>query len=101
MELQTPALELRGATIGPKHTSWQSYCRLGSISSWILLLYSLATMVILVAIGGQPNNAQEAFTMLQQNRLSGLLRLDVLSILVMPLYYVLFLSLFMVLRRQA
>jgi hypothetical protein len=36
--------------------------------------------------------------MLRQNRITGLLRLDVLSILVMPLYYVLFLSLYRVLH---
>jgi len=79
----------------PDHaaTSWKSLCKLGGIAALILLAYSLVTMVILIAIGGQPQTAQEGFTLLQNNRLVGLLRLDVLAILVMPLYYLLFLSL--------
>ena len=81
-------------------TAWQVFCRLGSASTWALMLYSLATMVILFAIGGQPASAQQGFEMLRQNRVTGLLRLDVLSILVMPLYYVLFLSLYRALRRS-
>ncbi len=79
--------------------SWRQYCQTGSIVAWVLLAYSLATMMILVVIGVQPATAQEGFRMLQENRLIGLLRLDVLSILVMPLYYVLFLSLYAALKR--
>jgi hypothetical protein len=37
--------------------------------------------------------------MLQENRLLGLLRLDMLTILVMPLYYLLFVSFYVILRQ--
>jgi hypothetical protein len=71
----------------------------GGVISLILLVYVLATMVILVGIGGQPATAQEIFDMLRQNRLLGLLRLDLLTTLAMPLYYLLFLSLYQVLKK--
>jgi len=80
-------------------TNWKNLYTLGGMAALILLAYSLATMVILVTIGGQPETAQEGFTMLQNNRLVGLLRLDVLSIFVMPLYYLLFLDNYAVLKK--
>lgn len=79
--------------------SWKSLYKTGGVSALILLLYSLVTMLILVTIGGQPETAQEGFTMLQNNLLAGLLRLDMLMILIMPLYYPLFLGLYTTLKK--
>jgi len=79
--------------------NWKSLYKISGVAALILLLYSLVTMVILITIGGQPETAQEGFTMLQNNRLVGLLRLDVLMILIMPLYYPLFLGLYTVLKK--
>lgn len=79
-------------------TNWHTLYKITAVSALILLVYSLATMVLLAAIGGQPETAQEGFAMLAQNRLVGLLRLDVLTLLVMPLYYLLLLSLYGALR---
>src|SRR5574339_909374 len=79
--------------------NWKSLYKIGAVAALILLLYSLVTMVILITIGGQPETAQEGFTMLQNNRLAGLLRLDVLMILIMPLYYPLFLGLYTALNK--
>ncbi len=98
MKLQATTMSL--STPAPKAAPRQFFCRMGSLSTWLLMLYSLATMVILFAVGSQPTSAQEGFDMLRQNRVAGLLRLDMLSILVMPLYYVLFLSLYRALRGQ-
>jgi len=81
-------------------SSWKRLCQLGGITTLILLGYSLATMLLLVALGGQPATAQAAFAMLQTNRLVGFLRLDGLTILVMPLYYLLFFSLYTVLKQS-
>ncbi len=74
--------------------SWKAIYNLCGAAAWLLLLYSLATMVIVIVVGGQPTSAQEGFTMLQQNRLAGLLRLDVLTLFFIPLYYVLFFGLY-------
>jgi hypothetical protein len=74
-------------------------CRIGGIASLVLIVYSLATMVQMVVLGGQPTSAAEAFRLLQQHRAVGLLRLDLPTIAVMPLYYLVFLGLFAALRR--
>jgi hypothetical protein len=58
-------------------------------------------MILLMTLGGQPKTAEEGFTMLQENQLVGLLRLDVLTILVMPLYYLLFLGFYTALKKTS
>jgi len=73
--------------------------RTGGIAAWILLAYSLATLVQMVVFGGQPASAQEAFDMLAENRLVGLIRLDLLLILIMPLYYLFFLAFYRALKK--
>ena len=74
-------------------------CRLGGISAFILLIYTFTTIVQMLVLGGPPNTAAEAFSLLQKNKFIGLLRLDLLTLLAMPLYYLLFLALFAALRR--
>lgn len=74
-------------------------CWTGGIAALILIVYSLATMVQLIALGGQPATAAEAFSLLQNHRIVGLLRLDLPTVVVMPLYYFLFLGLFAALRQ--
>lgn len=81
------------------NTNWGSLYKTAGVSSLGLLGYSLVTMVLLVTIGGQPDTAQEGFNLLLQNRLTGLLRLDVLTILLMPLYYPLLLGMYGALKR--
>jgi hypothetical protein len=76
-----------------------SLCRIGAISAFVLIVYSLATMVQMVALGGQPASAAQAFDLLQHHRAVGLLRLDLPTIAAMPLYYLLFLGLYAALRR--
>jgi hypothetical protein len=80
-------------------SKWKSMYQIGGVCAIVLLAYSLVTMVLLFAIGGQPETAQEGFAMLQANRLRGLFRLDVLTIMVFPLYYLLIFSLYVPLRR--
>ncbi|MGA3135688.1 MAG: hypothetical protein ABSC88_06820 [Terracidiphilus sp.] len=74
-------------------------CRIGGIAAFLLSIYSLATMVQMVVLGGQPASAAQAFDLLQHHRAVGLLRLDLPTIAVLPLYYLLFLGLYAALRR--
>lgn len=74
-------------------------CRWGGIASWILLGYCLITLIQIVLLGGPPATAEESFRILQEDRLVGLLRLDLPTVVAMPLYYVLFLGLYTALRR--
>jgi|GEM_PF-2671249 hypothetical protein len=73
---------------------WKNLVPLAGWAAILLLVYSLATMAFLIALGGMPETAWEGFALLAENRLAGLLRLDILTILVMPLYYLLFLGLY-------
>jgi hypothetical protein len=65
-----------------------------------MAVYCVATMVQLAVLGGQPATAAEAFDLLQQNRVVGLLRLDLPTVLALPLYYLVFLGLYVALRRE-
>ena len=78
---------------------WKSLFKLAGTAALILLVYSLVTMILMIVFGGQPESAREGFAMLQANRLVGLLRLDVLTSLIMPLYYLLFLGFLAALKR--
>lgn len=80
-------------------SDWRGLCWTGGIAALILIVYSLATIVQLLVLGGQPATAAEAFSLLQHHRVVGLLRLDLPTVVALPLYYFLFLGLFAALRR--
>ncbi len=82
-----------------KETNISGICKAGSLSSWVLMAYSLATMVIVFALGAAPETAQATFDMLRADRVIGLLRLDLLTVFCMPLYYLLFFSIYLALKR--
>lgn len=71
---------------------------LGTAACFILLLYSLAMLLIMSLIGGPPETIGQTFSMLNADRISGLLRLDILTVFVLPLYYLIFYSLFVALK---
>ena len=77
-----------------ENTHWKNIYKIAGFASLIFILYSLATMISLMVVGGQPETAAEGFAMLQENRLVGMLRLDVFTQLVMPLYYLIYLGIY-------
>jgi hypothetical protein len=95
-----PKDEQDRGTYGESVTSgWNGVCWTGGIAALILIVYSLATIVQVVVLGGPPTTAAEAFNLLQNNRIVGLLRLDLPTVVAMSLYCLLFLGLFAALRR--
>lgn len=74
--------------------------RTGGVICFVLLAYSLITLLVMSLIGGPPLTAEESFSILQQNTLEGLLRLDLLTVFVIPLYYLLFFSLYTLLKKD-
>jgi len=84
-----------------KNTSIGLLYQLGGLSCMILIAYSLITMLIMIFIGSPPETIEECFSMLKENRFYGLLRLDILTVFVMPLYYLLFFSIFIALKDTA
>ena len=98
MTLQTGTTASESSLLN-ETSDWNGLFTIAGLSAVILLIYSLATMVLLIAIGGQPESAQEGFQMLRENRLIGLLRLDLVTILILPLYYLLYVSFYRALRK--
>lgn len=73
----------------------------GAWTSVLLLVYSFASILIMVLLdGGYPSSAMECFEMIKENRFIALLRLDVISIIVIPFYYILFYSLYQALKTD-
>ena len=50
-------------------------------------------------IGGPPQTVGECYAMLQESKINGLLRLDILTVFIIPLYYLLFYSLYVSLKN--
>jgi hypothetical protein len=73
--------------------------KLGAWSCVLLMVYTLATILVVSLIGGPPQTVEECFNMLHESRLKGLLRLDLLTVFVMPLYFVLFYALYQSLKE--
>ncbi|MDF2892902.1 MAG: hypothetical protein K0R80_3269 [Clostridia bacterium] len=80
-------------------STYTSVFWLGGIACIILIAYSLATMIIVALVGPPPQTASEAFDILINNKILGLLRLDILTVFVMPLYYILFYSIYIALKK--
>ncbi len=78
--------------------NWNLLCRAGGVAAFVFLVYCLATMVQMTVLGGPPSTVAETFRVLQQNKVVGLLRLDFPTVLVLPLYYLLFFGLFAALK---
>jgi hypothetical protein len=72
----------------------------GRGAAWLLTTYAVVTMIQLAVLGGQPTTAAEAFRLLQEDRSLGILRLDLLTVLALPLYYLRFLGLFVALKED-
>ncbi len=89
----------------PKNNSHQydlelkKLCKIGGYTCIIFLIYTISILPLLFTIGGYPTTAEECFAMLQENRIVGLLRLDLLTIVFIPLYYVIVLGIYAAFRK--
>jgi hypothetical protein len=72
---------------------------LAGLSCMIFIVYTLATIILMAWLGTPPESAEECFIMLNQNKLEGLLRLDILTVFIIPLYYLLFLGIYYALKE--
>jgi hypothetical protein len=91
--------EQRNASDCQPAIGWSGLYWAAGVAAFLLIIYALATMVQLVLLGGPPTTAAEAFSLLHDHRIVGLLRLDLPTLFVMPLYYLLFLGLLAALWR--
>jgi hypothetical protein len=72
---------------------------IGGVACMIFVAYSVATFLILYLLGSPPETIEQYFAMIAENKLKGLLRLDLLTVLIMPLYYLIFYGLFVALKK--
>lgn len=74
-------------------------CRWGGFASFGLLLYCLGLLVQTAVVGiGAPSDPAAIFAMLHSHKIEALLRLELATMVAMPLYYLVFLGLFAALR---
>ncbi len=73
---------------------------LGGLACIIFFAYCLATFLIMMFIGPPPKTVEECFLLLNENKLAGLLRLDILTVFTMPLYYIIFFSIYFAIKRS-
>jgi hypothetical protein len=84
---------------GDAERSWRRLCLAGGVGALVSLLASLATMAVLFTVGGPPETAEGTFSLLQDHRVVGLLRLELLSLFNVGAYYLTFFGLYAALRR--
>ena len=74
----------------------------GGWVSILFLIYSVATILILALLdGGYPDSALDCFKMIHANRFVALIRMDLISIIIIPLYYLLFFSIYRALKNDS
>jgi hypothetical protein len=78
---------------------WRRACRIGGWAALVSLLASLATMVVLFTVGGPPETAEDVFALLQERRIEGLFRLELLTLVNVGVYYLWFFGLYAALRK--
>jgi hypothetical protein len=83
-----------------ENSGWSSLYKIGGVAAWIFVAYSLATIIIFMVLSQMPETALEAFNALQENRIIGLLRLDALTLLTVPLYYLIYLCIYQGIKKD-
>ena len=81
-------------------SSWKNVCIIGGVAALISVVCSLITMIVIITIGGEPSTANEYFTLLNNNRIVGLLRMDFASVINLSSYYLMFFGFYAALRRE-
>jgi hypothetical protein len=71
---------------------------LGGVISFIFVAYSICTIMIMTILGTPPENIEQLYSMLNDNKLLGLLRLDILTVFIIPFYYLFFYSVYFALK---
>lgn len=77
---------------------WKEICKIGGIAVIIQLICVIITLIVIIVLGGEPTTVEEYFSLLQTNRLMGLLRMDFSSMVSVALYPLTFFGLYAALR---
>ena len=103
IESDRPAAKPGGSTFGLEDgnggAGWRTACRIGGGGALVSLVASLGTMAVLFGAGGPPETAEETFALLRDDRVVGLFRLELLTLLNVGAYYFWMFGLYAALRR--
>jgi hypothetical protein len=80
--------------------AWKGLCRMGGVSALLQLVCVLVTPIVVFTVGAEPGTAGEYFTLLQNNRLLGLVRMDFPSMISVALYSLTLFGLYAALWRK-
>jgi hypothetical protein len=72
---------------------------LGGFVCIVFIVYSVITLLLFVVLNPPPDTVEEYYNMLNANKFIGLLRLDILTVFIVPFYFVLIYSLFEALNK--
>lgn len=77
----------------------QALYRGAGVAAFVQLACTFMTIMVVITLGGEPTTAEEYFTVLQQDRLVGILRMDLPSLLNVILFTVTAFAIYGVLRQ--
>lgn len=89
----------RGSVREAVPSQWAQLCRIAGWAALAQLLCLLVSTAIGLTVGPEPATAQEYFTMLQANRMVGILRLDLSTMIMVCLFSVTSFGVFAALRH--
>jgi hypothetical protein len=70
-----------------------------ALSLFMIVAYAIFTMISMPILGAQPETVIDVFNLLENERILALIRLDILTVLVMPLYFVIYYAIFGVIKK--
>jgi len=88
-----------GSDTDTSDSAWKSLCRIGGVAALVSAVCSLITVIVGITLGWEPSTANEYFTVLQNDRIVGILRLDFPSVINVVQYYLIFFGFYAAFRR--
>ena len=81
-------------------SDWQRLSRLAGVVAFVQLAFVLMTMVVVFTVGAEPETALAYYTVLSEQRLIGLLRLDFPTVIQMSLFPITVVGIYAALRES-
>ena len=82
-------------------SQWRVLCRVGGLAALAQEVCVIITLIVSFSVGVEPTTAAEYYTMLQDNRLVGLLRLDFPTLILLCLIAFTAFGIYAALRHRA
>jgi hypothetical protein len=87
-------------SVGTVDSRWKALYRVSGLAALLQLICLFASMIIAFTLGAEPGTAAEYFSVLRDNRLVGLLRMDFPTLIMTALFAITTFSLYAALKRK-